>query len=206
MHFTQTGSSTVDRYGTGTYQGSDQLSSTVWDFNWDLTANADPFISGNLTFTNTTTADQTFNVVLLLPTASTSGTVNETGSLGINFSDANGDGSAALAMNQWHGLINPPATILDMPLLIGSSFNCTGPGCIFNLSPTTAKQTHSEVDHNGNPITSIGTHLNFTLSAGDRVTLNTNFDVAPVPVPAALWLFLSGLAGFGVTGRMRRAE
>jgi len=49
--------------GTTSFTGSS--SNTSWDFGWDISANADPFITGNLNFTNTTSSDQTFNVVLI---------------------------------------------------------------------------------------------------------------------------------------------
>lgn len=141
-----------------------------------------------------------------MPTELTSGTVDETGTLGLRLNDANSNGVAGLTFNQWHGLINPipGPPILDMPLLIGSSFDCGGVGCSTLLSPVSNSQTHSEVDHNGQAITSIGTHLNFTLSAGDSVNINTRWYVAPVPVPATVWLFVSGLAGLAGFSRIKK--
>ncbi len=157
--------------------------------------------------TNTASTNQTFNVVLTLPTQLTSGTVVETGTLGLKLNDSGVDGSASLILNQWHGLINPlsPPPQLDMPLLIGSEFNCGGIGCATILSPVSNTQTHSEINHNGEAISSIGTHINFTLSAGDTVNLNTRWDVSPVPVPAAVWLFTSGLIGLFATSRFKKA-
>lgn len=120
--------------GEGTHRMTGESSQAAWDFGWDLEANADPFITGNLTFTNTTSSAQTFNVVLSLPISPSIGTtVDEYGELGIRLSDANADGGATLDQNQWHGLINPGlgTTVLDMPLLIGSSFSCGGAGCSY---------------------------------------------------------------------------
>ncbi|MGE0387847.1 MAG: VPLPA-CTERM sorting domain-containing protein [Gammaproteobacteria bacterium] len=57
---------------------------------------------------------------------------------------------------------------------------------------------------------SIGTTLKFSLSAGDRVTFNTLFEVVsadtnPVPVPAAVWLLGSALLGLAGASRRRRS-
>gem|GEM_PF-2373473 len=195
--FTTDGSVTDEGGGTFSYMGA--FSDANWDFDWALEANADPFIAGALTFTNVTASTQTFNIVLSLPILQEAGLVNETGELALTLSDSGGDGSADLALNQWHGLINPiPAPPqLDMALLIGSSFNCSGgPGCATALfPPAIATQQHGPADHGGNPVDSIGIHLNFDLSAGDTATFNTRYELTAVPVPAAAWLFASGLAG-----------
>lgn len=195
-----------------TYQYSGSATNSAWDFGWMLQANADPFISGNLTFTNTTASTQTFNVVLALPTVNITGSVDETASLDFILSDANGDSSATLDFSQWHGLINPlppVPTVLDLLLLGSSTYNCSGsgPGCLAIQSPLIASQTHSEIDHVGNSIDSIGIHIRFDLSAGDSVSLNTRWEVtpSPVPVPAAVWLFGSGLIGLFATARRKKA-
>jgi len=190
--------------GTGQFMGA--TSNNNFNFGWTLTANADPFIAGNITFTNNTSVDQTFNIVLTLPTALISGPVQETGELGLTIKDADRDGTANLTLSQWHGLINPltPPPILDMPLLLGTSYFCATPGCTTTQTPVSRTQLHSEVDHNGNAISSIGTHINFSLSAGDSVSIDTRWNVSPVPVPAAVWLFGSGLLGLLATARRQR--
>ena len=55
--------------------------------------------------------------------------------------------------------------------------------------------------------TDIGILIRFSLTSGDSVAFTSNFNVEPVvvPVPAAVWLFGSGLLGlFGVSRRKRR--
>jgi len=205
--FARLSESPSDATGTVTFVGDS--SNLGYDFSWDISANADPFITGNLTFVNTTTVDQIFNIVLLLPTVNTTGPVQETGEIGLTLTDTNLSGSADLTFNQWHGLINPipGPPIFDMSLLAGSIANCGGTGCITALSPISSTQLHDEANHNNSAITSIGTHINFTLSAGDTVNLNTKWDVVPVsavPVPAAVWLFISGFAGLLGTAKIRR--
>ena len=46
--------------------------------------------------------------------------------------------------------------------------------------------------------------MSFELTAGDTAEFTTNFEVTPVPVPAAVWLFGSGLLGLiGVAKRKK---
>jgi hypothetical protein len=48
----------------------------------------------------------------------------------------------------------------------------------------------------GPAITStIGIRMEFDLTPGDSVSFTSRFEVQPVPVPAAVWLFGSGLLG-----------
>ena len=201
--FTTDGS--VRNEGGGTYSYAGSGTGADWDFDWALRANADPFIAGALTFVNTTSLTKNFNVVLSLPIIQEAGTVNETGELSLTLSDSDNSGSADLALNQWHGLINPlsGSPVLDMPLLGGSVFNCSGgPGCATSLFPLVSSQQHGSADHAGNPVDSIGIHLNFDLSPGDTVVFDTRYEIAAVPVPAASVLFMSGLVGlFGVLRR-----
>jgi hypothetical protein len=51
--------------------------------------------------------------------------------------------------------------------------------------------------------TSIGIAITFSLTAGDSASFTSNFEVVPVPVPAALWLFGSGLVGLVGIARRR---
>ena len=200
-------STTVTDEGDGTfsYNGLADLGTVSLD--WNLHANADPFIAGSLSFTNNTASTQTVNVVLTLPIPTLSGLVKETGSVSLKLRDTSGDGNADLVFNQWHGLINPipGPPILDMGLLLGDAFNCAGgPGCEVTLLPAlTGTQMHSEADHNGDAIDSLGIHLNFDLSAGDNVVINSRWEVQPVPVPAAAWLFGSGLLAMVGVARRR---
>jgi len=208
--FPNTGTVVDEGGGTFSYTGSRNVTNN-WDFDWSLQANADPFIAGMLNFTNTTANTQTFNVLLSLPIQQLTGLVDETGEVGLTLTDTGGgDNSATLTVNQWHGLINPFPPQLDMPLLIGSVFNCDGgsnPGCATTLFPPAAStQQHGQGAHGGLPIDSIGIHLNFDLSAGDTVSFNTRYElVSAVPVPAAAPLFVAGLIGLaGVARRKKR--
>lgn len=165
-------------------------------------------LESSQTITNTTTTDQTFNFVSTLPVSSLTGLHEETGTTSFSLLDGDGSGGASIVINQWHGLVNPLAgtPIFDLSLLLGESFTCSG---VFECSTdtvitSTASQLHSDVDHGGNSIDSIGIHLNFTLSPGDTAIFDSSWKVSPVPVPAAIWLLSSGL--IGLIGFARRKK
>jgi hypothetical protein len=97
--------------------------------------------------------------------------------------------------------------LFDLTLLFDDSITCSGiVACSTDtVTTSTATQLHSELDHLGNPIQSIGIHLNFTLSPGDTAIFNSSWEISPVPVPAAVWLFGSGLIGLiGVAHRKKQ--
>ena len=84
--------------------------------------------------------------------------------------------------------------------LFASSLSCGGTGCSLALSPI----SDGPLLHPAGVSTDIGILLSFDLSAGDTVTFNTRFEVTPVPVPAAIWLFGSGLLGLVGVARRRK--
>jgi len=45
--------------------------------------------------------------------------------------------------------------------------------------------------------------VGYITSDGQRLTFNYALAPAPVPLPAALWLMLTGLASMGIAGRRR---
>jgi len=158
----------------------------------------------------------------------TGGGNNETGTLGMNV------GSNQLGMHMlwdWNGALNIDiAVILDPGGVFGagegrfSSSNCgnaSGPvsnlaGCLWdgpgfsggdvaNRPVASASWGYVSVDGNGDTIPGIP-----MASGGPFAGTSFNFSanlvpVSTVPVPAAMWLFGSGLMGLlGVTGRYRR--
>ncbi len=184
--------SSVTVNGTvASYMGSDLT--PVWDFSWNMTADADPFIDGIFSFTNLTGATQTFNVSLNLPVSPAFSPGLKSGDLSFSFSDSNLSGAASVSNIGWTGLIDG----LPAMTLFASSANCTGSGCSFGIGPI----TDGPLLHPAGVASTLGILLNFDLSAGDTATFDTRFEVTVVPVPAAFWLFGSAL---GMLGWMRR--
>jgi hypothetical protein len=170
-----------------------------WGLDWDLTVKQDPFINGTITITNFTDSTKDYNFVFMLPVTPAFSPSRMGGRLTATLLDLSGDGSAFLdpllaspGTPMYRGQIDSN-TVLPLFLVNVACFG-SGPGC-----------TASGTDSNGMPgvtlpgpgvVSNIGTLLSFSLSAGDRVTFNTNFTVEPVPLPAALPMLLLGLGGF----------
>jgi hypothetical protein len=182
--------------GTFTYQGVNGAQA-VWAFEWNILVNPDPLISGMLAITNNTASTQHFNILFTLPVASFGPPAVKSGSLAADFQDLNNSGSATLSNIHWHGLIDGAD---DMQLFSGD-FSCGGAGCFSSIFPVSAGPLPSSGVNS-----SIGIHLAFDLTAGDKATFTTSFQVDPVvvPIPAAVWLFGSGLLGLTALARRRK--
>jgi len=183
----------------GNQQGGSVNGQPVWDLSWNLVMNQDPSIGGSLTLTNLTTTTRNFNLQFLLPITPVFSPSLFGGTISATLLDFNGDLSASLAPvavspSIFRGTIDG-ATVLSLLAAnvscFGSSAGCTAIGTddfgLPGARPTLAGPAVNSA---------IGIFLNFSLSAGDRVTINTNFMVEPppaVPVPAALPLLMSGL-------------
>ncbi len=179
----------------------------VWDLQWDLTVNQDPFIAGTLTVTNLASVVRNFNLVLALPVTPAFSPSLFGGSLTATLLDLNGDLSASLSPIAPGGAIFR-GTIDSSPVLslFAIGLNCFGssPGC-----------TASGTDSNGLPgptlpgpgvFSAIGTLLSFSLSPGDSVSFATNFTVEPpaaVPLPASLPLLALGLGALAARRRRK---
>ena len=132
--------------------------------------------------------DANFRITFDLPVNTPFSPGLQDGSFSGSFKDENLSGSASLQNVTWNGLIdgNPTFDIFAF----GASCSGSPSGCmgsVFSSDPD------PEIYGPG-VSSSIGTEIAFTLSAGDQATLNTTFEVVPVPVPGAALLFGSGLA------------
>lgn len=182
--------------GTFTYQGVNG-NQAVWAFEWDITVNPDPLISAMFAITNNTASTKHFELLFTLPVGSPFGApAVKSGSLSAGFQDLNNSGFVELSNIHWHGLIDGG----DAMSLLSGDFSCGGAGCIGSIFPVSDGPVSSTGVN-----TSIGLHMAFDLTAGDKATFNTSFEVVPVPIPAAVWLFGSGLLGLAALVRRRNS-
>lgn len=192
---------------SGQQNGGPAGGAPVWDLAWDLTMHQDPFIAGSLTLSNLSGSTRNFNLALSLPVLPAFSPSLFGGFLSATVFDANLDGTALLApsgvsQSIYRGTIDG-VTVLPL-FAISLACQGSGPGCSGQISDEFGLPGPTIPGPAVN--SAIGIFLNFSLSAGDRVQLTTNFTVEPpdtVPVPAALPLLVSGLAFLGL--RRRRA-
>jgi hypothetical protein len=193
---------TTNPDGTFNYIGS-VSSPSLWAFTWNVTVDPDPLISATFGITNNTDITKHFDLLFTLPVGSPFGMpAQKSGSLGATFQDLNGNldlngNSVTLSNISWAGKIDG----VDAMSLFSGDFSCGGAGCIGSIFPVSDGPLSSTGVN-----TNIGIHLSFDLTARDKATFTTSFEVVPtvVPIPAAVWLFGSGLLGLGAFIRRRK--
>jgi hypothetical protein len=184
---------TTNPDGTFTYANS--LNNRTWGFTWDITVDPDPLISGSLAITNNTSVTKHFDFLFTLPVGSPfASPALKSGSLGASFQDLNNSGAATLSNINWSGRIDGS----DAMSLFSGGFTCLGAGCNGSIGTVSDGPLSSSGVN-----TNIGMHLAFDLTAGDKATFNTSFEVTPVPLPAAFWLLGSGVLGLVAVARRR---
>lgn len=167
----------------GSYNGSGLL------FEWaDVYFNADPIIAGNFAVTNNSPVPQTFSLNVIMPTAfATGGSTTHDGGSAITVSDANFSGGSSLStfagFSIYASKVNGSVshTLFDSPYSLTTPPGTTN-AAFLNFGPLAGPGVAL--------ITSIGIDHTFTLSPGDRATVNSNYRI--VPEPATLSLFVIG--------------
>ena len=191
LGMTTTDGSTFTTAGTRTLPG-------MWQYDWGLSVKPDPVIAGTFSITNMTAATETFNISLNLPVGTAFSPAQQSGSLGLTLTDANNDGQALLNTQTWTGLID---TAPALRLFTTDPLMCLGlggSGCSATIAPVSSGPSI----YAAGIASTMGINLSFDLSAGDKVSFTSNYSVAPVPVPAAAWMFVSAL--IPLTTAMRR--
>jgi hypothetical protein len=181
----------------------------MWEFDWMVLNEADPFIKVIVDISNTTMMTQTFGVgstTPVSPSISPSSIMDGymTGTLKDDNKNGSGaDGSASFAASSLGAIYTAlvdgnPVQDLAPP---GSGLSCSGAGCTTSYIIPLSFGPISGPAVNNN----IGINNIFDLSAGDTVHLESYFQVTAVPVPAAVWLFGSGLLGLVGIARRKKA-
>jgi hypothetical protein len=182
--------------GTFTYVGTKPASS-LWSFDWNITVDPDPLINATLGITNNSSITKHFDILFTLGVGSpfALGTMN--GSMSASFQDFNNNGLVSLTNVNWSGRVDG-ADVMSL-----STYDVTcgpgSPGCTGSLGTVSdGPLPFGAVNSN------IGLRLSFDLSAGDRATFTNYFEVIPVPLPAALWLFGAGLGVLTAFARKKK--
>ncbi|HEX9628369.1 MAG TPA: VPLPA-CTERM sorting domain-containing protein [Acidiferrobacterales bacterium] len=189
--------------------------SGLWAYSWDITAKTDPFITANLMLTNLSASTQTFTLLATLSTSPAFSPAFYGGSVSAVASDANRDGALSFGNSAgiYSGRIDGTA-VLNL-LAFSSSIGCSitsppTPPCTLDAGQHMsglggdAFTPDGSLSYAAGVSSNISMQLQFSLSAGDSVTFGSLFNVMPVPVPAAAWLLISGIAGLMGAGVVRR--
>lgn len=176
------------------------------DLTWDILADPDPFINGNVAVTNNTAMTQTFMLDVTLPIAPTLPTSVLGGSVqgGIT-ADADGGTLSSVGNSIYRALIDgaefgEPANLFDhlTSVTVGA------------FESDSLMAGGNSFDNFGTPIpsasgpainSSIGIRLEFSLTPGDQATFTSSF-VAEIPTPGSMAVF--GVAGLAIARRRRR--
>ena len=185
-----------------------QMDSTTWHWTLGGTVggDVDPVVTNNVTLTNTTSSTQTYTVTQLIGVSPAISAASLTsGSIAGSITDNDNNGATLMTIggtDLYTALIDGSAftTLLadtfSVSALAGGSQAFPLAGGSFGLPGPSFPGPGVN--------TTIGIQLMFTLSAKDSVSFTSNFQVQPVPVPAALWLFGSGLLGLAGVARRRK--
>ncbi len=171
-----------------------------------LQAGLDPSVTNNFSLTNTSASTQTYTMTTSLttgpigPATVTSGSVGATATSNgnsaatVSTSGSNAIYTALIDGSSFQSLFYPPfSQSTPYPTGGGSLTFSSAFGLPGNTVPGPAVGS------------GIGIQIEFALTPGDSVGFTSNFQVQPVPLPASLILFGSGLIGLmGLIGIARR--
>jgi hypothetical protein len=206
------GGSTVES-GTYSIDPSTGLVSSGGTVNWNaggdkagitLSGNSDPLLGFNFS-AGTTTAASVFSLTLTMPIA-LSGSIAADSSVSYSL-QSNSSAGAFVQPTAGHVVTafeessvtgGPPP--LNKGVDVGDAFDFAGGPAVNNSPVYTAANLFNLAA--GNQYDMMTVVLSFTLSANSNVGLSGFVEQTPVPLPAGVWLLLTGgLAIFGLYGR-----
>jgi hypothetical protein len=172
------------------------LSWEDWSIAWGFTVTNFLPVAANFSFTFSTP---------LVPTVS--GPTVVTSQISGGITDANGNGVTLGATNVSGFVQNPSLNPGAVPTGANS-------GTAFTAGTAAGPITYAYglfdsgtlAGPGSGPYTQLLTTVSFSLTGnGDKVSLTGNATINPVPLPAAAWLMLGGLAGLGAFARRGRS-
>lgn len=198
----------VDWTGVETLTNGNNVNVDQWEqsrqldiSDWTMSMDSDPYVSNNFTVTNFTSSTQVYSLTATIGVTPAIPNGLMRGTLGYSLTDNNGGGAT---------LSTSGASIYTGLIDGGSARTLWDPSTSFSTTPTNPTVTGNTAF--GYPTrevapqsidSDIGINITFSLTAGDSVSFTSLFDVVPVPVPAAVWLFGSGLLGLIGIARRR---
>lgn len=157
-------------------------------------------VTFNQTFTNTTAQAKTYDVMQSISLVGAVLDPTMSGNVAAILIDMNGNGASLSSLG---------TTAVYTALIQDTAVQTLLPGdWSFQVNPymsdaSTPASFSNVVLPSGSASGTMSIRLQFTLSAGDKVSFSSNFVVQTVPAPGAVGL--AALAGIGCRGRRRRA-
>jgi len=178
---------------------------------WSVTVNPDPFITGTFNLTNNTASTQNFVLNVTLPfTPTLFQPMVMGGNFGdVTYTDTGLSGSVTLATVGANTLYLSRIDGLSVVGLL-SSYSSTATGLPGVAGTEPGQSFGNPIPSDPVPLTfvsasSIGIRTQFSLTAGDRVSLPVFFQVEPTPVPEPSTALLIGLGLAGLVVSRKRA-
>jgi MYXO-CTERM domain-containing protein len=186
----------------GTFSYGGVYDGPGWHMELDALINLDPSIQQAVGFTNTTGVTNIYTLIVTLPVAPMPGSNVMGGSVGGSLTDSSNNGVDALlstiaGSSLYSGRIDGANVLAIYPHL--NSWSTTFFGQTVNVPAVNAGLPGPTIPAPA-VASSIGIRLEFSLSAGDSVSLTSFFQVE-VPGPSGLALL--GLAGVSIRRRRR---
>jgi PEP-CTERM motif len=157
----------------------------------------DPFVTNNITLTNTTLNTQTFVVTVLLPVPAFNYNATIGSSIGVTVTDSNNSGavtaSSVASTGIYQGLVNGSTIITMMPHT--TTVSCAASGCSNTLNDNFFVPQYAAGPGTAN---TIGITLRFSLTSFDSIGITSRFEIINVPEPTTLALLGAGLVALGL--------
>jgi hypothetical protein len=168
---------------------------------WTIELKEDPFITNNLSLTNTFGVTSTFVATVMLPIPAFAYDTVINSSVGVTVTDSNGDNTLLFDVSGatpiFSGFVNLPGstTLLAMNPIFPGTLPITTADCFPSFPGCSATSSNGVASLAVAPgvATLIGLTLTFQLSPGDSVGITSRFEIVNVPEPATAALLALGL-------------